>query len=172
MIKELIKVADYLDRLGLEKEANLVDGIIQKWAGLDDSGFLELNQSPEKGGSLWEGKAWIQSGRGERSPLDYSYFEEPPISNKELEKGLLKIFKSRYPETSEVFDILSGPWHRNNSDLFGWEFYVVYKDKETGNIESDGPMAAWVSTSSDLVAEPITVQRGDRTETYYIKWEY
>ena len=43
MLKDLIKVANYLDSLGLKKEANNIDSIIRKIAGSDDLVISDLS---------------------------------------------------------------------------------------------------------------------------------
>ncbi len=43
MLKDLIKVANYLDSLGLKKEANNIDSIIKKIAGSEDLVISDLS---------------------------------------------------------------------------------------------------------------------------------
>lgn len=41
MIKDLIRIADFLDKSGKQKDANLIDYISQKYAGGDLKGWMK-----------------------------------------------------------------------------------------------------------------------------------
>jgi hypothetical protein len=57
MIKELIKIANELDRKGLQKEADALDGIIRKLAEKNEKSltslFERLNKGPSGRATLW-----------------------------------------------------------------------------------------------------------------------
>jgi len=61
MIKELLKLADHLDSLGLESEADEVDNMISKASG---SGWGGMAQGMEAGYSVENGKIYYRDRVG------------------------------------------------------------------------------------------------------------
>lgn len=55
MLKELVKVANHLDYLGLQKEADVIDGFIQKMAArVIEPGDYDRDMVAELGGEDWD----------------------------------------------------------------------------------------------------------------------
>ena len=66
MQKQLIKLANHLDRIGLTKEANYLDNIIKKYSDTDDIEYGLTRKYRESGAlegtTLYRGKSWKDLG--------------------------------------------------------------------------------------------------------------
>jgi hypothetical protein len=83
MLKELAKVANHLDYLGLQKEADIIDGFIQKMAGIGErpKSIMDAYREPSeslstKHPSESDGGFDVFSPRGERKYTEVQLFKE------------------------------------------------------------------------------------------------
>lgn len=84
MLKELAKVANHLDYLGLQKEADIIDGFIQKMAGMRGEGMSMTDAYSDEPSELLstkrpsesDGGFDVFSPRGERKYTAVQLFKE------------------------------------------------------------------------------------------------
>jgi len=83
MLKELVKVANHLDYLGLQKEADIIDGFIQKMAGMRGEGMSMIDAYSDEPSELLSTKHTSESDggfdvfspRGERKYTEVQLFK-------------------------------------------------------------------------------------------------
>ena len=86
MLKDLVRIADFLDKSGRTKDANLIDYISQKYADGDLREFFRKGMQ----------KDFIQSEFGKKNLKKASYIDEtiPPDEMEETERLLASLHQS------------------------------------------------------------------------------
>jgi len=92
MLRNLVKIANRLDSLGLSKEADVIDGLIQKMATSDNEDFNRRND------------AFYEKMRDSGTPMP-AMGEHRPYMHELYPSS----YKPRKPTTQEEFNALLGP---------------------------------------------------------------
>lgn len=90
MMKDLIKIADFLDKSGRVKDANLIDYISMKYAGDDFSTFFKKGMD----------KDYMNSEFGNRETRNKHGFQHEEVSDEEAQETeeLLKSLMASFEE--------------------------------------------------------------------------
>jgi hypothetical protein len=103
MLKDLVKVANRLDSLGLTREADAIDGLVKKMAGMSEGDDLDLE----------DGDIEYDSGSYPEFPV--KVWEEPPLDIKDVAAAFEASFiKSRDLDSLTVTNIR---WDEGPSDF-------------------------------------------------------
>jgi len=122
MLKDLVKVANRLDSLGLTREADAIDGLVKKMAGMSEGDDLED----------------IEHDSGSYSELPVKIWEEPPLDIKDVAAAFEASFiKSRDLDSLTVTNIR---WNEGPSDFP--HYIVESKGSHRRAIYDDTPIGS------------------------------
>jgi hypothetical protein len=103
MLKDLVKVANRLDSLGLTREADAIDGLVKKMAAMSEGDDLDLEDGD------------IEYELGSSSGLPVKVWEEPPLDIRDVAAAFEASFiKSRDLDSLTVTNIR---WDEGPSDF-------------------------------------------------------
>ena len=142
MLKQIVKIANKLDSLGLIKEADFLDQLIEKIASDDYESNYE---------NLWRRQEALQG-------ID----KPPPVSEDDLRNAILENLKKQIrPDSVEITDMVWGKYHESvTSDMYCWRvtFNLIGM-----SVETTVPVAR---VTRDFDDDSISVT-GTDGETYY-----
>jgi hypothetical protein len=179
MLKDLVKVANRLDSLGLTREADAIDGLVKKIAGMSEGDDLDLEDGDIEYMESGSDKVW------EEPPLDIrdvaAAFEDHYIKSRGLDS--LTVTDIRWDEGPSDFPhyvvkaegsyrkIIRNPWDHipTGRDEWGVDIFApegTEREAESSQISVDVDIS---TEPADFESEYITFSvEGRDGKTYYL----
>jgi hypothetical protein len=158
MLKDLVKVANRLDSLGLTREADAIDGLVKKMAGMSEGDDLDLEDQD------------IEYDSDSYPEFPVKVWEEPPLDIKDVAAAFEASFiKSRDLDSLTVTNIR---WNEGPSDFP--HYIVESKGSYRRAIYDDTPIGSYdIDTEIEVLPQSEEYRYGFPVEgmdgkTYYL----